>query len=462
MTYHLEALGLFQHLWGLIVIGPGTTQYARSGDTHIAYQVVGNGPIDVVYVPGWVSHVELCWEEPTYARFLNQLASFSRLILFDKRGTGLSDRVPNHMLPSLEERADDLLVVMDAVGSKQAALIGFSEGGNLSAYFAATHPDRTHSLIMFGTFAKREYSPDYPWAPTAEQREQEVEFLLREWGNRMDLSHYAPSMAGNEAFADRVATYFRRSASPGAAVALLKMNTQIDIRNILPTIHVPALVMHRTGDQDANVEEGRWIADHIAGAKFVEMAGDDHLPWVGDQNAIIENIREFLQARKSEPIAKRVLSTILFTDIVGSTEMARNMGDQAWRDLLDSHDRLCADTVLEFGGRLVKTTGDGALATFDGPGRGIECSQKIVQQCDALGLKIRAGLHTGECEIRGDEIAGVAVHLAARVSASAGSGELLVSRTVRDLVAGSSHKFDYRGDYSFKGFEEKWAIYSVL
>ncbi|MEP1209424.1 MAG: adenylate/guanylate cyclase domain-containing protein [Rhizobiaceae bacterium] len=443
-------------------MGPGTTQYARSGDTHIAYQVIGSGPIDVVYVPGWVSHVELCWEEPTYARFLNQLASFSRLILFDKRGTGLSDRVPNDQLPSLEERADDLLVVMDAVGSKKAALIGFSEGGNLSAYFAATHPDRTNSLVMFGTFAKRIYSPDYPWAPTEQQRRDEIDFLEREWGNLMDISHYAPSMTGDQAFAERVATYFRRSASPGAAIALLKMNTQIDIRNILPSIHVPSLILHRTGDQDANVEEGRFIADHIHGAKFVELPGNDHLPWVGDQDGIIENIREFLRVSKPEPPTERVLATILFTDIVGSTEMARKMGDQAWRGLLDSHDRLCTETVAEFGGRLVKTTGDGALATFDGPGRGIECSRKIIRQCNNLGLSIRAGLHTGECEIRGEEIAGVAVHLAARVSASAGSGELLVSRTVRDLVAGSSHNFDFRGDYAFKGFDEKWSIYAVL
>ena len=277
----------------------------------------------------------------------------------------------------------------------------------------------------------------------------------------MDLSHYAPSVADDDAFADRVATYFRRSASPGAAVALLKMNTQIDIRNILPTIHVPTLVMHRTGDRDANIEEGRWIADHISGAKFTELAGDDHLPWVGNQDLVVENIREFLHARKPEPKAKRALATILFTDIVGSTELARQMGDLKWRGMLDAHDRLCANTVNEFGGQLIKSTGDGALATFDGPGRGIECSQKIIRECDALGLKIRAGLHTGECEIRGNEIAGVAVHLAARVSASAGSGELLVSRTVRDLVAGSGFVFDFRGEYAFKGFDEKWAIYTV-
>ncbi len=443
-------------------MGPGTTQYARSGDTHIAYQVIGDGPIDIVFVPGWVSHVELCWAEPSFARFLNQLASFARLILFDKRGTGLSDRVPNDKLPGLEERADDLLVVMDAVGSRKAVFAGYSEGGNLSAFFAATHPDRVQALIMFGTFAKRIYSPDYPWAPTIENRQQELEHIEREWGNRMDLSHYVPSVAGDEAFVERLATYFRRSASPGAAVALLKMNTQVDIRNILPTIHIPTLIMHRTGDQDVNVEEGRWMANQIPNAKFIELPGDDHLPWVGDQDAIIENIREFLDARKSEPTALRALATILFTDIVGSTELARNMGDQAWRSLLDSHDNICAETVAEFEGRLVKTTGDGALATFSGPGRGIECSQKIIQQCGTLGLNIRAGLHTGECEIRNDEIAGVAVHLAARVSASASSGELLVSRTVRDLVAGSNNTFEFRGEYSFKGFDEKWSIYSVI
>ena len=267
------------------------TQYTRSGDLHIAYQVVGEGQVDLVYVPGWVSHVELAWEEPTLARFLRRLASFSRLIMFDKRGTGLSDRVPNDKLPTLEDRVDDLRAVMDAVGSEHAAVFGFSEGGNLSAFFAATYPERIKALALFGTFAKRIWSPDYPWAPKPEDREREYEAVEREWGELADVGHYVPSKAGDETFARRLATYFRRSASPGAAVALLRMNTQLDIRHILPTIRVPTLVINRTGDRDANVEEGRWIARQIPSARFVELSGEDHLPWVGNQDAVVDEIR---------------------------------------------------------------------------------------------------------------------------------------------------------------------------
>ena len=373
----------------------GETRYARSGDTHIAYQVVGHGPIDIVYVPGWVSHVELCWEEPTYARFLNKLSSFSRLIMFDKRGTGLSDRVRDDQLPTLEERMDDLNVVMDAAGSESAAIFGFSEGGILSALFAATYPERTTSLVMYGTFAKRIWSQDYPWAPTPEERKKEYEFIEREWGNLMDLEHYVPSMVGNEGFARRLATYFRRSASPGAAVTLLKMNTQIDITNVLPTIHVPTLVIHRTGDRDAKVEEGRWLADRIPGARFKEIQGVDHLPWVGDQDSIIGEVQEFLTGARPASEESRVLATIMFTDIVESTQRVISVGDQDWKRLLDDHDRICKDSINRFRGRLVKKTGDGVLATFDGPGRGISCAKEILDRVRELGLEIRCGIHTG-------------------------------------------------------------------
>ena len=438
------------------------TRYARSGDTHIAYQVVGQGPFDLVYVPGWVSHVELCWEEPTYARFLNRLASFARLIMFDKRGTGLSDRVRDDQLPTLEERMDDLNVVMNAVGSERAALIGFSEGGNLSALFAATYPERTTALVMYGTFAKRIWSQDYPWAPTPEERQKEYELIEREWGNLMDLEHYVPSMIEDEAFARRLATYFRRSASPGAAVTLLRMNTQIDITNVLPAIHVPTIVIHRTGDRDSNVEEGRWLADRIPGARFKELPGNDHFPWVGDQDAILNEIQEFLTGVRPVSDGTRVLATIMFTDIVGSTQLAHKVGDQAWTSLLDRHDHICEDSIHRFRGRLVNRTGDGVLATFDGPGRGIACAKEILDRVRELGLEIRSGLHTGECEIRGEETAGVAVHLAARVSALAGPGELLVSRTVRDLVAGSGVEFEDRGTHGLRGFPEEWQLFAVM
>jgi class 3 adenylate cyclase len=443
-------------------MNPGETQYARSGDVHIAYQVHGQGPLDIVYVPGWVSHVELAWEEPTYARFLSRLASFARLIMFDKRGTGLSDRVPDDRLPTHEERMDDIRVVMDAVGSKRAAFFGVSEGGVICTLFAATFPDRTVALATFGTFAKRIWSPDYPWAPTPEERQREYEHIEREWGKLMDLSHYIPSRMGDEAFVRRVATYFRRSASPGAALALMKMNTQLDMTHVLPTIHVPTMVMHRTGDLDINVEEGRWLAERIPGARFVELPGVDHWPWIGDQDPILDEIQEFLTGARPEPDATRVLATILFTDIVESTRHAHALGDKAWKTLLEKHDRLCEKCVERFRGRLIKRTGDGIHATFDGPGRAISCAREILDGARDLGVGIRAGLHTGECEIRGEETEGVAVHLAARVAALADAGEVLVSRTVCDLVAGSGLEFTDRGTHKLRGFPQEWQVFSVI
>ena len=442
-------------------MNPGDTQYARSGKVHIAYQVHGEGPLDIVFVPGWVSHVELAWEEPLLARFLGRLASFARLILFDKRGTGLSDRVPDDQLPTHEERMDDICVVMDAVGSKRAAFFGFSEGGVLCALFAATYPERTAALVLFGTFAKRIWSPDYPWAPKPEARQKEYEHIEREWGNLMDLSNYIPSKIDDEPFARRLATYFRRSASPGAAVALLKMNTQLDIRGVLPAIHVPTLVMHRTDDRDASVEEGRWLAGQIPKARFVELGGSDHLPWVGDQDSILDATQEFLTGVRPEPEPTRVLATILFTDIVDSTRLAHELGDRAWRALLERHDALCDDCVARFRGRLIKRTGDGIHATFDGPGRAIGCAREIVRGARELGIGIRAGLHTGECEIRGGETDGVAVHLAARIAALADADEVLVSRTVRDIVAGSDFEFTDRGSHELQGFPDSWQVYSV-
>ncbi len=405
--------------------------------------------------------MELAWDEPTLARFLGRLASLGRLITFDKRGTGLSDRVPEDQLPTHEERMDDLRAVMDAVGSKRAALLGISEGGGLCALFAATYPDRTCALVLYGTFAKRIWSPDYPWAPTPDQRQREYEHVAREWGNLMDLSRSIPSKMADEDFTRRIATYQRRSASPGAAVALLKMNTRLDITHVLPAIHVPTLVMHRTGDLDVNVEEGRWLAARIPGAKFVELEGDDHAPWVGDQDSVLDETEEFLTGMRPKPVATRVLATILFTDIVESTRLAHELGDKAWKDVLDRHDRLCRDCVEKFRGHLIKRTGDGVHATFDGPGRAIACAREILEGGRALGLDIRAGLHTGECEIRGDETEGVAVHLAARVAALADAGEVLVSRTVRDLVAGSDVVFTDRGSHALRGFPDEWQLYAV-
>jgi pimeloyl-ACP methyl ester carboxylesterase len=440
---------------------PPKTQYTRSGDLHIAYQVVGEGPLDLVYVPGWVSHVELAWEEPTLARFLRRLASFSRLIMFDKRGTGLSDRVPNDKLPTLEERIDDLRAVMDAVDSERAAIFGFSEGGNLSAFFAATYPERTKALVLFGTFAKRIWSSDYPWAPKPEDRERESETLEREWGELMDLEYYVPSKAGDQAFLRRLATYFRRSASPGAAVALLRMNTQLDIRHILPTIRVPTLVIHRKGDRDASVEEGRWIAEQIPNARFVELSGEDHLPWVGHQDAVIDEVQEFLTGARAIPDSNRVLATVLFTDIVGSTERAALMGDRAWQELLDSHHALVRKALAQFRGREIKTVGDAFITTFDGPARAMRCACAIRDSVGSIGVEIRAGLHTGEIEITDPDIGGIAVHIAARIMSAAQPGEILVSSTVKDLSVGSGIAFIDRGAQVLKGVPDEWRLFTV-
>ncbi len=439
------------------------TEYAQSGNIHIAYQVAGDGPVDLVFVPGWVSHVERGWEMVDNALFLNRLASFSRLIMFDKRGTGLSDRVPINQLPTLEERMDDLRVVMAAVGSERAALFGYSEGANLCALFAATYPDKTHSLIMFGSFAKRIWSPDHPWGPTQEERQEEYELIAREWGKMMDVDQYAPSKVGDEAFLHNLVAYFRNAASPGAAVALLKMNTEIDIRNILPTIKVPTLVLHRRGDQDAAVEGARWMANQIPGATFVELPGADHLVWVGQQQEVLDEVQEFLTGERPVPLANRFLATILFTDLVKSTESAHEFGDEAWRRMLDRHNSLSEKSIRRYRGRLVKTTGDGIHATFDGPGRAVACAMEISDLISQeLGVAVRAGLHTGEIELQGDDTVGIAVHLAARVAALAGPHEVLVSRTVRDLVSGSGIEFEDQATFEPKGFPEKWQIFKVV
>ena len=437
------------------------TQYAKSGEVNVAYQVVGDGAFDLVFVPGWISNVDLMWQEPTHERFLRRLASFSRLILFDKRGTGLSDRVPNDLLPTLEERMDDVRAVMDAAGSEQAALFGYSEGGNLSTLFAATYPGRTRALVTFGIFAKRIWSPDYPWAPKPEQREQEYELVEREWGRDMDLGSLAPSVAEDEAFKRWITAYFRRSASPGAAVTLLRMNTEIDIRAVLPTIGVPTLVLHRTGDLDAKVEEGHWIAEQIPGARFVELPGVDHLPWVGDQESILDEVEEFLTGVRHGPEPERVLATVLFTDIVDSTARAAALGDRRWRDLLEGHHARVRRQLERFRGQEIDTAGDGFFASFDGPARGVQCALAVVDAMADLGISVRAGLHTGECEVVDGKMAGIAVNIGARVAAQADADEVLVSSTVKDLVAGSGIRFAERGRVALKGVPGEWQLYAV-
>jgi pimeloyl-ACP methyl ester carboxylesterase len=437
------------------------TRYATVDGTHIAYQVVGEGPFDLLHIPGFVSNIELAWEEPLYEHFLTRLASFSRLIIFDKRGTGMSDRLPTNLLPTLEERMDDIRAVLDTVGSQRVALLSHSEGGSLSVLFAATYPDRTIALVTNGIFAKRIWSLDYPWAPVPEQRARDIEDIERDWGGTSWLEHLVPSCSQDRAFKQRLASYFRRSASPGAAAALMKMNTQIDIRAVLPAIRVPTLIVHRTGDRDANVEEGRWIAAQIPAARFVELPGDDHIPWVGDADGLLDVVEEFLTGAPAGSSTNRQLTSLLFTDLVDSTGRLSRVGDQAWRDQLDRHYRDVRRQLARYRGRELDTAGDGFVASFDGPGRAIHAAIAIRGGADRDGLTIRAGVHTGEVEIHGSTFAGIAVHIGARIGALAEPGEILVSRTVRDLVAGSGLVFVDRGVHTLKGVPDDWQLYAV-
>ncbi|MCI4352608.1 MAG: adenylate/guanylate cyclase domain-containing protein [Thermoplasmata archaeon] len=435
------------------------TKYARSHGVHVAYQAFGRGPPDLVFVPGWASHLEYSWEEPMYARYLERLASFSRVVWFDKRGSGLSDRVSG--FPILEERMDDLRAVMNAAGVKRAAILGVSEGGSMSALFAAMHPERVRALILYGAFAKRLRSPDYPWAPTRAQREKWIGQIEAEWGTPVEVDSLAPSVARDETFRRWFATFSRLSASPSAIVDLARMNTGIDIRAVLSSIHVPTLVIHRSGDLDVQVGNGRYLAQHIPGAKFVELPGDDHLWWVGDTDKILEEIQEFVTGNRAPRTVERVLTTVMFTDIVASTAQARALGDRGWANLLARHNQRIRRELSRFGGREVKSTGDGFLATFDGPASGIHCGAAILRSLKELGLSIRVGLHTGECEVVGKDIAGLSVHLASRVAGKADGTNVVVTSTVKELVSGSGISFHNFGRHVLKGVGEPWSLFEV-
>jgi pimeloyl-ACP methyl ester carboxylesterase len=436
------------------------TRYARSGDVNIAYQVTGEGPIDLVFVMGWVSNLEAFWQEPTVASFFNRLASFSRLILFDKRGTGLSDRVPIDRLPTIEQRMDDVRAVMDAAGSERAALFGVSEGGPMCAVFAASFPQRTSALVMYGSYAKRVWDPEYPWAPTPEERERWYAAIEEQWGLGADVAILAPN--ADERFRDWWSRYLRMSASPGAAVALGRMNTAIDIRQLLSAIRVPTLILHRTGDRDIDVRGSRWMAGQIAGAKYVELPGDDHVPWVGGQDAILDEVEEFLTGVRRGPDPDRVLATILFTDIIDSTQRASELGDRGWRDLLEQHHTVVRAELRRYRGREIDNAGDGFCASFDGPARAIRCALAIREDLHRIGLDVRAGIHTGECQVLHDKLAGVAIHAAARIAASGGRGEVRVSGTVRDLVAGSGIAFQDLGPAALKGLPGEWQLLRII
>jgi pimeloyl-ACP methyl ester carboxylesterase/class 3 adenylate cyclase len=436
---------------------PPETHYAKSGDVNIAYQVVGDGPMDLVFIPGFVSHLDLQWADPRVARFLEKLASFSRLILFDKRGTGLSDPVARPA--PLEERMDDVRAVMDAADSESAALFGLSEGGPMSVMFAATYPGRTRALVLCGTFPTGTIDPDENPAEEWPVVYNRLRDAVRHWGEGRTLSLLAPD---TDTERDRLAraSFERSAASPQMAQTLIEMGMETDVRDLLSSVRVPTLVLHRA-EEFVPVECGRYLAEHIPGARLVVLPGKDHIPFYGDADGYAEEIEEFLTGARHATSPDRVLTTVMFTDIVGSTARAASVGDAAWRELVARHDELTRSELERYGAREVKTMGDGFLATFDGPARGIRCARAIADRVSELGIELRAGLHTGECELLGDDIGGMAVNIGARIGTLAAPGEVLVSGTIKDLVVGSGISFADRGQQALKGVPGEWRLFAV-
>ena len=436
------------------------TRYAKSGDVHIAYQVLGDGPIDLLFVPGFVSNVEATWQHPVRAAFFRRLASFSRLILFDKRGTGMSDRTSQ--IFTLEQRMEDVNAVLDAVGSERAALFGTSEGGPMSILFAASHPQRTIALVIFGSYAKRSWAEDYTFGWLEERWNAVLSNMERNWGTPkgVDLEMWAPSIAHDAERATKSAAYFRAAASPGAALAVMSMNRDIDVRRVLPSVRVPTLILHRVDEKVIDVEHARYLARHIPGARLIELPGVDHIFWIGDGDAILDEVELFLTGRRQAAEPERVLATVQFTDIVQSTERAAALGDRKWREVLERFQSMVRETLREHRGREIDTAGDGFLAAFDGPARAIRCAAAVRERARAQGIDLRAGIHTGECEIIGDKLGGIAVHTGSRVAGKAEPGEILVSQTVKDLVAGSGLQFAERGVHSLKGVPGEWRLYA--
>jgi class 3 adenylate cyclase len=436
------------------------TRYARSGEVGIAYQVFGEGETDLVIAFPFVSHLDLQWESPAIAHFLRRLGSFARVIVFDRRGVGLSDPVEG--APTLEERMDDVRAVMDAAGSERAALLGMSEGSTMCMLFAATYPQRTSALLLWGAMARSTAAPGYPWAPEREAVvEAQKELIAPLWGQGATIEIFSPSLADDPRAREFQARFERQAASPMRVGQLLKMFLDTDVRGVLPLIQAPTLVMHRRGDHAVSHHAGRWLAEQISDSRYLEFEGPDHGPWVGDSSGPLEAIEEFLTGVRPGPAPDRVLATVLFTDIVDSTRLATERGDRGWRDLLEQHQRIVRGHLQRFGGREVKTTGDGFLAIFDGPTRAVEAASAITADMPSLGIEVRAGLHSGEVELIGEDIGGIAVHVAARISALASGCEVLASRTVRDLAAGSGIEFEPSGRHSLKGVADEWEIYRV-
>lgn len=439
---------------------PPTVRYAMSGDIHVAYQVVGGGEFDLVLFNGWISHLDMAWEDPLRAAFYRRLASFSRLILFDKRGTGLSER--DGRFSTLEERMDDVRAVMDAAGSERAALFGLSEGGPLSMLFAATYPSRIRALVLCETLVGGTQDPDF--APGVEARRIFAslhELVATSWGEGRTLDMLAPSLRDSAASRQYMGRYERASATPTTAHAHLNWLGDIDVRSVAASLRVPTLVIHRHGDRVIPVDMGRWLASHIEGARYIEQADANHAPWVGATGELLDAIEEFLTGSQYRPEPSRMLATILFTDIVGSTDAATRLGDRRWAEILDAHRRVVRRELERFRGREIDTAGDGFFATFDGPARAIRCACAIRDAVRATGLEIRAGVHTGEVEVVDDKVAGIAVHIGARVGAAAGAGDVLVSRTVTDLVVGSGIRFEDRGEHELKGVQGNWQLFAV-
>jgi class 3 adenylate cyclase/pimeloyl-ACP methyl ester carboxylesterase len=439
-------------------VGP-ETRYALAGDVHIAYQVVGDGPVDLVLCAEFWHSIEAQWDEPSLARFLERLASFGRLISFDQRGTGISDPVAE--LPSLEQWMDDVRVVMDEAGSERAVLLGFGGGGMLSMLFAATHPQRTAALVLVNAFARLSWAEDYEWGRTPALEDEVVHVMRAGWGRGVLLDSVAPSRVGDEAFRQWWARYQRFGTSPGKIMSVRRMLGASDVRDVLPSIQVPTLILHRADNSFVRVEHGRYLAEHIPGARYVEVPGSDYFVFLGNADIFLGEIEKFVVSRRQAPDSERVLATVLFTDIVGSTSRAAELGDREWTALLQAHHSAVRRELSRFDGREVDTAGDGFLATFDGPARAVRCACAIRDAIASLGIEIRAGAHTGEVEVGNGGVRGLAVHIGQRVAAEAAPGEVLVSSTVRDLVAGSGIEFDDRGEHTLKGVPEQWRLFAV-
>jgi class 3 adenylate cyclase len=436
-----------------------STTYADSGDLKIAYRTFGEGEIDLVVVPGFVSHVELIEEHPLPARFMRRLAGFARVIIYDKRGQGLSDRPADP--PTLEDSMDDLRAVLDAAESEKAVVVGVSEGGPMSMLFAATFPERVSSLILYGTYAKMVEGPDYPSGVPNSALDRWGDLMRQDWGGPVGVHLWAPSMDDDPEFAEWWGRLLRQGTSPAGAIALVDLYRELDVRGVLSSISAPTLILHRSEDKIVRVEQARYLAENIREARYVELPGVDHLIWVGDQDAILAESEQFLLGSHRGPEPERALATVLFTDIVGSTEKAAELGDRRWRDLIERHDAIVRRQIQVHRGHEIKTMGDGFLATFDGPARAIRCATAVRDELAAIGIEIRVGIHTGEVELIGDDVGGMAVNIGARIGALAGGGELLVSSTVRELVVGSGLEFDDRGPHTLKGAPGEWRLFAV-